>query len=267
MIYLKTREEIELIRNSCLLVSKTLAQVARFIQPGVTTFELDQMAETFIKKNGGYPAFLGYQGFPNSLCISINDEVVHGIPSERRISDGDIVSVDCGVELGGFFGDSCYTFLVGNITDEKKLLCKTTYEALHLGIEKAIEGNFLGAIGDTIQKHVEGNGYSVVREMVGHGLGRKLHEDPEVPNYGKPWKGQKLTEGMVLAIEPMINAGTRKIYQQKNGWTIRTFDGRPSAHYEHTIAVGYERADILSTFEFVEKEIEKNSFLWQNRLQ
>ena len=267
MVYLKTREEVKLIENSCLLVSKTLAEVAKNIQPGITTLELDQIAETFIKKNDGYPAFLGYEGFPNSLCISVNDVVVHGIPSEYRIQDGDIVSVDCGVEMEGFYGDSCYTFMVGNVSDDKKALCKNTYDALYKGIAKAKAGNYLGAIGNTIQKHAEKAGYSVVRELTGHGIGRDLHEDPEVRNYGNPWRGGRLKPGMVIAIEPMINAGNRKIYQDDDGWTIKTFDRRPSAHYEHTIAVGLERAEILSTFKFIEIEIKKNKFLWQNSLQ
>jgi len=267
LIYLKTREEIGLIRNSCLLVSKTLAEIAKVIQPGITTNELDRIAEAFIKKNGGYPAFLGYNGFPKTLCISVNDEIVHGIPSETKICDGDLVSVDCGVRMDGFFGDSCYTFLVGNVSSEKRKLCQVTHDALLKGIEKAIEGKSIGHIGEAVKKHAEAAGYSVVREVVGHGVGRELHEDPDVPNYGKPWKGAKLMTGMVLAIEPMINEGSRKIIQQNNGWTIKTFDGRPSAHYEHTIAVGYDKAEILSTFDFIEKEIENNSFLWQNRLQ
>jgi methionyl aminopeptidase len=267
VVFLKTKEEIELIRNSCLLVGKTLARVARNIQPGITTLELDRIAETFIKNDGGYPAFLGYQGFPNSLCISINDVVVHGIPSGTKIQDGDLVSVDCGVKKDGFFGDSCYSFLVGNVSDEKKLLCKTTYDALYKGIGKAIEGNYLGAIGNAIQESVENAGYSIVREIVGHGVGRQLHEDPEVPNYGKPWRGGKLIAGMVLAIEPMINAGSRKIFRQDDGWTIRTFDGSTSAHFEHTIVVGFEEPEILSTFKFVEEEIKNNRFLWQNSLQ
>jgi methionyl aminopeptidase len=267
VIYLKTREEIELVRNSCLLVSKTLAQVAKNIQPGITTIKLDQIAEAFIKMNDGFPAFLGYQEFPNTLCISVNDEVVHGIPSDYIIKDGDIVSVDCGVKKDGFYGDSCFTFMVGNVSDEKRDLCGKTLDALNKGIEKAIEGNFLGAIGNAVQKCAEKAGYSVVREMVGHGIGRNLHEDPKVRNYGKPWRGEKLVSGMVLAIEPMINAGSRKIYQQNDGWTIKTFDGRPSAHYEHTVAVGFEGAEILSTFKFIEQELKKNKFLWQNSLQ
>lgn len=266
MISLKTKEEIELIRVSCLLVSKTLAQVARIIQPGITTLELDQMAEAFIKKNEGEPAFLGFQGFPNSLCISVNDVIVHGIPSDYKIQDGDIVSVDCGVEKNGFYGDSCYTFLVGNVSGEKVKLCKVTYKALYKGIEKAIEGNYTGAIGKAVQEFAEKAGYSVIRELSGHGIGQSLHEEPDIPNYGKPWKGKKLIFGMVIAIEPMINAGSRKIFQDKDGWTIKTYDGKPSAHFEHTVAIGYERAEILSTFNFIEEEIKKNNYLWQNSL-
>jgi methionyl aminopeptidase len=267
VVFLKTKEEVELIRESCLLVGKTLARVAKEIQPGISTLELDKVAETFIRNNGGYPAFLGYQGFPNSLCISVNDAVVHGIPSGQKIKDGDLVSVDCGVNIGGFFGDSCYTFLVGDVSEEKKKLCKTTHEALYKGIEKATEGNFTGTIGNAVQTHAEKAGFSVVREIVGHGVGRQLHEDPDVPNFGKPWNGRKLIAGMVLAIEPMINAGTRKIFQQDDGWTIRTYDGRPSAHFEHTIVVGFEGPEILSTFKFVEEETRNNRFLWQSSLQ
>lgn len=267
MICLKTREEIELIRESCLLVSQALALVASVIKPGLRTIDLDRLVEEFIKKNEGYPAFLGYQGFPNTLCISVNDTVVHGIPSEYKIQDGDIVSVDCGVKKNGFFGDSCYTFLVGDVSDEKAKLCRITREALYLGIEKAVEGNRLGSIGHAVQTHCEQAGFSVVREIVGHGIGRNLHEDPDVKNYGKYWRGEKLVSGMVLAIEPMINAGKRNIYQLNDKWTIKTFDGRPSAHYEHTIAVGFEKADILSNFDFIEKEISRNKYLWQNSLR
>jgi methionyl aminopeptidase len=267
MIYLKTRDEIESIRESCLIVCKTLARVAKHIRPGITTIELDKLAETFIYNNGGRPAFLGYDGFPNSLCISINDVVVHGIPSMHSIKEGDVVSVDCGVEKEGYYGDACYTFLVGQVNDEKRMLCKTTKEALYKGIDKATEGNRVGAIGNAIQSHAEDAGYSVVKEMTGHGIGRNLHEDPEIRNYGRSWNGKKLISGMVLAIEPMINAGKRKIYQLNDGWTIKTLDGRPSAHYEHTIAVGFERAEILSDFNLIENEIKKNKYLWQNSLQ
>ena len=266
MIYLKTREEIELIRESCLLVGKTLALVASKIQPGVTTKRLDQIAETFIRNNDGVPAFLNYEGFPNTLCVSINDTVVHGIPSDYKIQDGDLVSVDCGVLKNGFFGDSCYTFLVGDVSEEKKRLCTITKESLNLGIEKAVEGNRLGTLGNAIKVHAENAGYSVVRELAGHGIGRSLHEEPEVRNYGKPWRGEKLISGMVIAIEPMINAGKRRIFQHEDGWTIKTLDGKPSAHYEHTVLVKENNAEVLSTFKFIEKEIEKNKFLWQSSL-
>lgn len=266
MIYLKTEEEIKLIRESCLLVGKTLALVASKIQPGVTTKWLDQKAETFIRNNGGIPAFLNYEGFPNTLCISVNDTVVHGIPSEYKIQDGDIISVDCGVLKNDFFGDSCYTFLVGEVSGEKRKLCTVTKECLTLGIEKASAGNRLGMLGNAIQVHAEKSGFSVVRELVGHGIGKNLHEDPEVRNYGKTWQGKKLVSGMVIAIEPMINAGKRKIIQQSDGWTIKTFDGKPSAHYEHTVVVRNDKAEILSTFDFIEEEIEKNKFLWQSSL-
>lgn len=266
MIYLKNKEEIELIRESCLIVGKTLAQVARIIQPGISTLELDQKAETFIRHNDAVPAFKGYEGFPGTLCISVNDVVVHGIPSDYEIQDGDIVSIDCGVLKNGFYGDSAYTFLVGDVSDEEKRLCQVTKDSLLLGINKAIKGNRVGAIGNAVQKHAEQAGYTVVREMVGHGIGRELHEDPQVKNYGKPWRGEKLKEGMVIAIEPMVNKGSRKIYQLEDGWTIKTFDGKPSAHYEHTVAVGSEKAEVLSTFTFIEEEILKNKFLWQNNL-
>ncbi len=267
MIFLKTKDEIELIRESCLTVSRTLAHVARFLQPGVTTKELDRIAEEFIQNCGGKPAFKGYQGFPATLCISVNDTVVHGIPGDYRIKDGDLVSVDCGVELNGFFGDSCYTFLVGNATAGKQKLCTVTRRCLELGIEQALEGKRLGCIGHAVQKHAELAGFSVVREMVGHGIGRQLHEDPQVPNYGRTWQGIKLQAGMVLAIEPMINAGSRKIFQSDDGWTVKTIDGKPSAHYEHTVVVGYDTAEVLSDFNLIENEIKKNSNLWQNSLQ
>ena len=266
MIYLKTKEEIKLIRESSLLVSKTLALVASKIQPGITTLELDKMAETFIRHNDGEPAFLGFNGFPNTLCVSVNDVVVHGIPSGYKIKDGDIVSVDCGVLKNGFYGDSCYTFQVGNVSEQKKLLCKIAKEALTLGIEKTVEGNRLGILGNTIQKHVENAGFSVVNELTGHGIGKSLHEEPEVRNYGKPWRGNKLLNGMVIAIEPIINAGSKKIYQIEDGWTVKTIDGKPSAHFEHTVLVGKNKAEVLSTFEIIEEQIGKNSFLWQNSL-
>lgn len=266
MIYLKTKEESRLIRESSFLVSKTLALVASKIQPGVTTLELDYQAETFIRNFDGIPAFLGFQGFPNTLCISVNDEVVHGLPSDYKIQDGDIVSVDCGVLKNGFYGDACHTFQVGNVSEQKKLLCKIAKEALTLGVTKAVEGNRLGTLGNAIQKHVENSGFSIVRELTGHGIGKSLHEEPKVPNYGRSWRGDKLIAGMVIAVEPMINAGCRKICQLEDGWTVKTIDGKPSAHFEQTVLVGKNKAEVLSTFEIIEEQIEKNNFLWQNSL-
>lgn len=253
MIYLKTPEEIELLRKSNVLVGKTLAEVAKAIKIGITTLELDKIAEDFIRSNGALPGFLGYQGFPNTLCVSVNDQVVHGIPSDYALKDGDIVSVDCGTLINGFYGDSAYTFCVGNVDPKVKKLLDTTKEALYLGIEQARHGKRIGDIGYAIQQHCQAAGFSVVREMVGHGVGRNMHEDPEVPNYGKRGQGLQLREGMVIAIEPMINMGNRGIIFEKDGWTIRTIDRKPSAHFEHTVAVGKSSADILSTFEFVEE--------------
>lgn len=253
MIYLKTPEEIELLRKSNVLVGKTLAEVAKAIKIGITTLELDKIAEDFIRSNGALPGFLGYQGFPNTLCVSVNDQVVHGIPSDYALKDGDIVSVDCGTLINGFYGDSAYTFCVGNVDPKVKKLLDTTKEALYLGIEQARHGKRIGDIGYAIQQHCQAAGFSVVREMVGHGVGRNMHEDPEVPNYGKRGQGLQLREGMVIAIEPMINMGNRGIIFEKDGWTIRTIDRKPSAHFEHTVAIGKSSADILSTFEFVEE--------------
>lgn len=251
----KTAEEIELIRESSLLVGKTLGEVGNHIRPGVKTIELDRIAEEFIRDHGAIPGFKGYNGFPYTLCISVNDQVVHGMPGEKVLNDGDIASVDCGVLMNGYYGDSAYTFPVGDVNEEVLALMKRTIEALYLGIEQAIAGNRVGDIGHSIQKYVEGFGYSVVRDLVGHGLGKNLHEKPEVPNYGKRGSGAMLKEGMVLAIEPMINLGTRKIIQERDGWTIRTADGRPSAHYEHDVVVRKEKAEILSTFEYIESSI------------
>ena len=253
MIYLKTSEEIELLRQSNLLVAKTLAEVGALIKPGVTTLQLDKVAETFIRDHKGVPGFLNYQGFPNTLCTSVNDKVVHGIPNNQPLKEGDVLSVDCGALLDGFFGDSAYTFCVGEVDEEVRALLRATREALYKGIEKAVAGNRIGDVGSAVQAHAEGLGYSVVREMVGHGVGRNLHEAPEVPNYGRRGNGVKLKEGMVIAIEPMINLGKRHIFQEADGWTIRTRDGKPSAHFEHTIAVGKNEADILSSFKFVEE--------------
>ena len=234
MIFFKTDEEIELMRASNLLVARTLGEVAKAIKPGVSTLELDKIAETFIRDNGGVPGFLNYHGFPNTLCTSVNQHVVHGIPNKTPLKNGDIVSVDCGALLNGFFGDSAYTFEIGEVKPEIKKLLAATKQSLLLGIEQAIDGNRLGDIGFAVQEYTEKLGYSVVREMVGHGIGKNLHEAPEVPNYGKRGNGIKLQSGMVIAIEPMINMGKRQIVQEKDGWTIRTVDNQMSAHFEHT---------------------------------
>lgn len=253
MIYLKTPEEIALLRASNQLVGKTLAEVAKYIKVGVTTLELDKIAEDFIRSNGAVPGFLGYGGFPNTLCISVNDQVVHGIPSNYALKEGDIVSVDCGVLQNGYYGDSAYTFCVGEVDEKVKKLLKITKESLSLGIDSAQHGNRIGDIGYAIQKHCQAAGFSVVRKLVGHGVGKNLHEDPEVPNFGKRGQGVLLKEGMVIAIEPMINMGNRDVVQEKDGWTIRTIDRKPSAHFEHTIAVRKGKAEILSTFDYIEE--------------
>ena len=252
MIFIKTAEEIELLRASNLLVSRALAEVGKAINPGVSTLKLDKIAEEYLRDHGGSPGFLGYNGFPATLCTSLNDEVVHGIPSEKELSIGDILSVDCGVKLQGYFGDSAYTFPVGEPSMEYKSLMLRTRESLFKGIEAAVAGNRLGDIGYAIQNHAEQAGYSVVREMVGHGLGQNLHEEPEVPNYGRRGIGIKLKEGMVICIEPMINMGTRFIKQDNDGWTIRTSDGKPSAHFELAVAITKGEPDVLSTFEYIE---------------
>jgi methionyl aminopeptidase len=253
MIYLKTEDEIQLIRNSSLLVGKTLAEVAKHIKPGVTTLELDEIAETFIRDHGAKPGFKGYRGFPATLCISVNENVVHGIPGNKPLQDGDIASIDCGVLLDGYYGDSAFTFPVGNVKPEVLALMKATRESLYKGIEHAVIGKRIGDIGNAIQQHVSPMGYGIVRELIGHGVGKHLHESPDVPNYGKRGQGVLLTEGMVIAIEPMINLGKRHVVQEKDGWTIRTLDRKPSAHYEHTVAIGKDKADILSSFEGIDK--------------
>ncbi len=258
-LFYKTKEEIELIRESSLLVGKTLAEVAKLIKSGITTLSLDKVAEEFIRDNKAVPAFKGYNGFPGTLCVSINSHVVHGIPGKYELKDGDIVSVDCGVVKNKFFGDSAYTFTVGEVKPETLNLLNVTKESLYKAIEVAIVGNRLGDIGETVQTHAEKHGYSVVRELVGHGVGQSLHEAPEVPNYGKRGTGLKLQEGLVIAIEPMINMGKKAIIQEKDGWTIRTADNLPSAHFEHTVAIGKNKADILSSFEEIEKVINKNN--------
>mgnify|MGYP000225842647 FL=1 len=252
MIYLKTDEEIELMRVSNLLVGKTLGELSKWIAPGITTLKLDKIAEEFIRDNGGVPGFLGYGGFPNSVCISVNEVVVHGIPSNQTLREGDIVSVDCGAVVDGYNGDSAYTFAVGEVEPEIQDLLDTTKASLYLGIEQAVAGNRIGHIGHAIQEFCEHRGFSVVREMTGHGIGRKLHEDPAVPNYGRCGVGPLLKNGMCLAIEPMINAGSRNIVIERDGWTCRTKDRKPSAHFEHTVAVRDGKADILSSFEFIE---------------
>ena len=263
----KTGEAIEIMRECNLLVSKTLAEIAKIVEPGITTLELDRVAEEFIRDHGAVPGFKGYNSFPNTLCTSVNSQVVHGIPSDYALKDGDIVSIDCGVKMNGYFGDTAYTFAVGELSAEVAELLKVTHDALFKGIEQAITGKRLGDIGFAIQSYAERNGFSVVREMVGHGLGERLHEEPEVPNYGRRGRGSLLKEGMVICIEPMINLGGRAIIQESDGWTIRTRDNKPSAHYELALVVKKEEADILSTFKYIEEELlSKNKGLpWQNR--
>lgn len=258
MIPIKTNEEIEIQRKSSLLVGKTLAEVAKLIRPGVTTRELDQVADTFIHDHGAVPGFKGYGGFPAALCISVNDEVVHGIPGDRILKNGDIVSIDCGTLMNGFYGDSAYTFPVGEVNEEVLKLLERTKDSLYLAIEQTVSGKRIGDIGYAVQTYVEEFGYSVVRDLVGHGVGRNLHEKPEVPNYGRRGSGIKLKSGMVLAIEPMINLGVKEVIQDKDGWTIRTADAKPSAHFEHNVVVRNGKADILSTFEDIEKVLNIN---------
>lgn len=258
MIFLKTDDEIELLREANLIVARTLAEMAKMVAPGVTTAALDKRAEEFIRDNGAVPNFLNYNGYPATLCTSVNEQVVHGIPSDKIVlKDGDIVSIDCGAYKNGFNGDSAYTFCVGNVDPKVVQLLKTTKESLFLGIEQAVEGNRIGDIGCAVQTHCEKNGYSVVREMVGHGVGRKLHEAPEVPNYGRRGSGIKLKSGMVIAIEPMITLGRKELVFEQDGWTTRTIDRKPAAHFEHTIAIRKGKADILSSFDFIEQVLGK----------
>ena len=258
MIFLKTDDEIELLRQSNLLVGKTLAEVAKLIKPGVTTRQLDKVAEEFIRDHGAVPTFKGFpnpygEPFPSTLCTSVNEQVVHGIPNDRPLQDGDIVSVDCGTLLNGFCGDSAYTFCVGEVAPEVMKLLKTTKEALYKGIENAVHGKRLGDIGYAVQQHCEAQHYGVVREFVGHGVGKEMHEDPQVPNYGRRGTGTMLKAGMCIAIEPMITLGGRQIIMEADKWTIRTRDRRCAAHFEHSVAVRNGRADILSSFEFIEE--------------
>lgn len=257
MIYIKTEDEVEKLRHCNLLVSRTHAMLAKEIGEGVSTLYLDKLADQFIRDNGGIPGFLRYRGFPKSICISVNDVVVHGVPGAYVLKDGDIVSIDIGVVKNGFNGDSAFTFEVGNVNPDVKKLLQITKESLYKGIEQAIEGNTIGDIGHAVQFHSEKNGYSVVRDLVGHGVGRKLHEDPEVPNYGKQKKGIRLREKMVLAIEPMINMGKKEVFQDKDGWTVRTRDHKPSAHFEHSVVVRKGKAEILSDFSIIEEVLKK----------
>ncbi|HOY18303.1 MAG TPA: type I methionyl aminopeptidase [Haliscomenobacter sp.] len=261
MVYYKTDEEVEFIRKSCLLVCDALAHVASIIRPGITAKEIDAAAETVILDHGALPAFKGYRGFPATLCVSINEQVVHGIPTGNVIfQDGDIVSVDCGVQWNGFFGDAAYTFPLGNVSEKVMELCRVTKTSLYKGIEQAVAGHRIGDVSFAIQNYVEkGFQYGIVRELVGHGVGRNLHEDPEVPNYGKRGKGIKLQEGLVIAIEPMVNLGKKEVITAKDGWTVAAKDHQPSAHYEHTVVVRRNKADILSNHVPIETAISKNS--------
>ena len=255
MVTIKTEEEIELLRENNLLVSATLAEVGKHIAPGVTTLELDAIAEEFIRSHGAVPGFLGYAGFPNTLCISVNEQIVHGIPSSYALKEGDIVSVDCGTVMKGFYGDSAYTFAVGNIDPQVAKLLQVTKEALYKGVAQAKAGNRVGDIAAAVQGHAEANGFSVVRELVGHGLGRDMHEDPEVPNYGMRGRGPLLKEGMVICIEPMINMGTKYVVFEDDGWTVRTADRKPSAHFEFAVAIRNGGADVLTDFGIIERAI------------
>jgi len=264
MVYLKTDDEVELLRNANLLVGDTLAELAKVIQPGVTTKMLDKIAETFIRDNGAIPTFLGFPNpyggpFPASICTSVNEQVVHGIPNNVPLKDGDIVSIDCGTKLNGFCGDSCYTFAVGDVSDDVKNLLQVTKESLYLGIEQAIVGHRLGDISYAVQNHCESNGYGVVRQFVGHGVGKEMHEDPQVPNFGKRGNGILLKNGLCIAIEPMITMGTKEVFMQDDRWGIITQDKKYAAHFEHSICVRKGKADILSSFEKIEKVLREKS--------
>lgn len=253
MINYKTEEEIELIKEGAEILGRAHAEVAKCIEPGIKTKELDRIAEEFILKHGGRPSFKGYNGFPSALCISLNEQVVHGFPGEYALQEGDIISIDAGVFYKGFHSDSAYTYAVGKVDDEVMNLLKTTKESLYLGIRETVIGNRIGDIGFAIQKYVEAKGFSVVRELVGHGVGRSLHEGPEVPNYGRRGKGMKLQEGLVIAVEPMVNLGKRNVVQESDGWTIRTKDKKPSAHFEHTLAITSNGTEILTTHKYIEE--------------
>lgn len=255
MIQIKSREEIELMRESALVVSRTLGEIAKAIKPGISTLELDKIAEEFIRDHGAIPGFLGLYDFPNTLCMSPNEQVVHGIPNKQPLEEGDIISVDCGALKNGFYGDHAYTFAVGDIDKETKKLLDVTKQSLYIGIREFRAGNRVGDVGYAIQQFTESHGYGVVRELVGHGLGREMHEDPEMPNYGRRGKGKKFMEGMVVAIEPMINLGTHKIRQFSDGWTIKTADDKPSAHFEHDVAILNGKPELLSTFKYINEAL------------
>ena len=250
-IILKSRDEIELIRESSLLVSKTLGMLAKEIKPGITSLELDKKAEEYIRDNKAEPGFLGLYDFPNTLCVSPNEQVVHGIPNKNILKEGDVISIDCGVYKNGFYGDHAYTFPVGEISIEIETLLKTTKESLYIGIESFKEGNRVGDLGHSIQDYCEKKGYSVVRELVGHGIGKNMHEGPEIPNYGVRGTGKKFVNGMVIAIEPMINLGSKKLKQLNDGWTVVTYDNKVSAHFEHNVALIDGRPELLSTYSFI----------------
>lgn len=263
MINYKTDEQVELMRQSALLVSKTLTEVAKLLHPGITTLSLDKTIGDFIRDHKAVPSFLQYNGYPFNSCLSVNDVVVHGFPNKKELKEGDIISVDVGVILNGWHGDHAYTFAIGDPGKEVMQLINVTKESLYLGIEKAVAGNRIGDISYAIQEHTEKkHGYGVVRELVGHGLGKNLHEDPQVPNYGKRGTGPKMKEGMVLAIEPMINLGRKDVYTEDDGWTVRTKDGKPSVHFEHDVCVRKNKADILSDYSIIEKEEKKNPNLF-----
>ncbi len=255
MIVVKTKEEIELMRQSALIVSKTLGMLANEVKEGVTTMQLDKLAEQFIRDHGAIPGFLGLYDCPSTLLCSVNDAVVHGLPTNRPLENGDIVSIDCGALMNEFYGDHAYTFEIGDVDPETKKLIEVTKASLYIGISEFKANNRVGDVGYAIQKHCEDHGYGVVRELVGHGLGKKMHEDPEMPNYGRRGRGKKFIEGMVVAIEPMINGGTHKVRQLKDGWTIVTQDGKPSVHFEHDVALLDGKPEILSTFAYVHEAL------------
>ena len=265
MIHYRTNEEVELIRQSCTIVNDSIAHAASFIKPGISTMELNDLAEEYIRAHGAVPNFKNYHGFPYACCISVNDAVVHGFPTKDPLKEGDVVSIDCGALKNDYNGDSAYTFAIGEIADEVKQLLRVTKESLYIGIGKAVIGNRIGDISFAIQDYTERqHGYGVVRELVGHGIGKELHEDPQVPNYGKRGKGSKLKDGLVIAIEPMINLGTKEVYNDKDGWTVRTGDQKASAHYEHTVCVRKNKADILTSFVSIEAAEKANPNLYSD---